>query len=88
MIEWVQVSGDVSADAAYLASLYGMKNGVALRQRELKRLASLYGAGYRMNVEKALADRDAPDGAMRADAGPVMSRQDAMQAAREILGRR
>lgn len=88
MIEWVQVSGDVAADVAYLSSLYGMKNGVALRQRELKRLASLYGAGYRMNVERAMADRGAPGEGIRADAGPVMSRQDAMQAAREILGKR
>ena len=85
MIEWMQVSGDAAADARYLASLRGMKNGVALRQRELRRLAELYGQGYRMNVERVLADGGV---ASEVPAGPVMSRQDAMHAAREILGKR
>lgn len=58
VIEWVQVSGDIAADARYLNSLRGMKNGIALRQRELRRLAMLHGDGYRMNVERALRGGD------------------------------
>jgi hypothetical protein len=53
---WVKVSGDVVKDAAYLLSLRGVAGGYAARQRELKRLAVLYGAGYRMDVERVLRD--------------------------------
>ena len=53
---WVKVSGDLEADARYLASLRGLRGGVVMRQRELRRLERLYGEGYRANVERVLKE--------------------------------
>lgn len=53
---WAKESGDLEADARYLMSMRGMRGGIALRQRELKRLELLYGAGYRANVERVLKE--------------------------------
>ncbi|MTD34079.1 hypothetical protein [Paludibacterium denitrificans] len=53
---WVLESGDIARDAAYVVSLRGITGGVDLRRRELKRLELLYGAGYRMNVERAVKE--------------------------------
>lgn len=59
LVEWVLESGDPKKDAAFLDSLRGSHGGTALRQREFKRLALVHGAGYKMNVERALSG-DAP----------------------------
>lgn len=82
---WVKVSGDVVKDAAYLLSLRGVAGGYAARQRELKRLAVLYGAGYRMDVERVL--RDGPGAFVPSTRSPGQ-REAALAEARAILGRK
>lgn len=82
---WVRVSGDVVLDAAFLVSLRGVAGGYAARQRELRRLALLYGEGYRMDVERVV--KEGPSAfvpvAVRAD-----RRVQALAEARDILARR
>lgn len=51
-MEWVRVSGDVVADAAYVLSLPTMQ----LRERELRRLGRVYGAGHRGSVRRAVKE--------------------------------
>lgn len=53
---WCRESGELERDVRYLMLLRGIKGGVALRQRELRRLELLYGAGYRVNVERVLKE--------------------------------
>lgn len=82
---WVKVSGEVVKDAAYLHSLRGVAGGYAARQRELKRLAVLYGAGYRMDVERVL--RDGPGAFVPSTRSPGR-REAALAEARAILERK
>ncbi len=80
VIEWVAESGDATADARYLASLYGMSGGVALRRRELTRLARLHGEGHRFNVERLMKEA----GAGEVPSAPIDPRLSAVEAIAEM----
>ena len=76
--EWIQESGDVDRDAAYVLALPSLE----LRRRELARLGRVHGDGYRWNVERAVKG-NWPEMAKKLPPLPIERHADPRQAAKD-----